>query len=92
MRIPTNHGAVMKKAILVLFSLMVALSSILAPVLSDQEPYGPDDDVFNALPRVMAPGPDGSADGPSVESTLVAYASALPGGSSSICTPWKPWD
>ena len=75
-----------------LFSLMVALVSILAPVLSDQEPYGPDEDVFNALPRVMAPGLEGAADGLLGEGTLVAYKSAIPGGSGSICRPRPPWD
>jgi hypothetical protein len=56
----------------ILIGLMVLLASILAPVVADQERYGPDQDVFNALPRVMAPGPGGASDGPSLADSPIA--------------------
>lgn len=56
----------------ILIGLMVLLASILAPVVPDQAPYGPDEDIFNALPRVMAPAPEGAAGGPSLADSPIA--------------------
>jgi hypothetical protein len=76
----------------ILIVLMVVLSAILAPAVPDQEPYRPDGDIYDALPHVMAPGPEGLDDGQSAGGTLVAYASPEQGGWGSICKPRKPWD
>jgi hypothetical protein len=56
----------------ILVGLLVLLASILAPMAPDQAPYGPDEDVFNALPSVMAPGPEGPAGGPLLEDSPIA--------------------
>jgi hypothetical protein len=47
----------------ILFTLLVVLCSILAPVPSKPAPYEPDKDVFDTAPLVMTPGLEGSAVG-----------------------------
>ena len=73
----------------ILISLAVVMAAtILAPLLSDQAPSVPDGDVYDALPRVMAPG---SEDGLSAGGTLVAYAAVEPEGGQSIDGNGRPW-
>jgi hypothetical protein len=72
----------------ILISLVVGLAAtVLMPMLSDQEPYVPDTDIWNALPLVMSPGPEAVGDRLSPKDTLVAYGFTLPERGYSIGWP-----
>ncbi len=69
----------------ILISLAVAvLATNLAPVLSDQAPSVPHRDIYNALPRVMAPG---SGDSPSSGVIVLSTIASGRGWHPPMCWP-----